>query len=46
MSLFVYGALSGPSTQALHNLQTKVAGLPQLKQSRHRFNAFLFGLLK
>ncbi|XP_067305102.1 uncharacterized protein rusc1 isoform X3 [Pseudorasbora parva] len=35
----------GPSTQALHNLQTKVAGLPQLKQSRHRFNAFLFGLL-
>uniref|UniRef100_A0A8C1GW36 RUN and SH3 domain-containing protein 1 n=1 Tax=Cyprinus carpio TaxID=7962 RepID=A0A8C1GW36_CYPCA len=35
----------GPSTQALHNLQTKVAGLPQLKQSRHKFNAFLFGLL-
>nr|XP_055065724.1 uncharacterized protein rusc1 isoform X1 [Misgurnus anguillicaudatus] len=35
----------GPSTQALHNLQAKVAGLPQLKQSRHRFNAFLFGLL-
>ncbi|XP_051577256.1 uncharacterized protein rusc1 isoform X2 [Myxocyprinus asiaticus] len=35
----------GPSTQALHSLQTKVAGLSQLKQSRHRFNAFLFGLL-
>ncbi|XP_059363554.1 uncharacterized protein LOC132102872 isoform X3 [Carassius carassius] len=35
----------GPSTQALHSLQTKVAGLPQLRQSRHRFNAFLFGLL-
>ncbi|XP_016347107.1 uncharacterized protein LOC107692542 isoform X3 [Sinocyclocheilus anshuiensis] len=35
----------GPDTQALHNLQTKVAGLPQLKQSRHKFNAFLFGLL-
>ncbi|XP_073703449.1 uncharacterized protein rusc1 isoform X1 [Garra rufa] len=35
----------GPSTQALHSLQTKVAGLPQLKQSRHKFNAFLFGLL-
>ncbi|XP_052435389.1 uncharacterized protein rusc1 isoform X3 [Carassius gibelio] len=35
----------GPSSQALHNLQTKVAGLPQLKQSRHKFNAFLFGLL-
>ncbi|XP_065117315.1 uncharacterized protein rusc1 isoform X2 [Paramisgurnus dabryanus] len=35
----------GPSTQALHNLQAKVAGLPQLKQNRHRFNAFLFGLL-
>ncbi|XP_052474720.1 uncharacterized protein LOC128030791 isoform X1 [Carassius gibelio] len=35
----------GPSTQALHSLQTKVAGLPQLRQCRHRFNAFLFGLL-
>ncbi|XP_051575458.1 uncharacterized protein LOC127453264 [Myxocyprinus asiaticus] len=35
----------GPGTQALHSLQTKVAGLPQLKLSRHRFNAFLFGLL-
>ncbi|XP_016145245.1 uncharacterized protein [Sinocyclocheilus grahami] len=35
----------GPSTQALHSLQTKVAGLPQLRQSRHKFNAFLFGLL-
>ncbi|XP_062847806.1 AP-4 complex accessory subunit RUSC1 [Trichomycterus rosablanca] len=35
----------GPITQALYSLQTKVAALPQLKQSRHRFNAFLFGLL-
>ncbi|XP_052003320.1 uncharacterized protein LOC127658201 isoform X3 [Xyrauchen texanus] len=35
----------GPGTQALHSLQNKVAGLPQLKLSRHRFNAFLFGLL-
>ncbi|XP_060777689.1 AP-4 complex accessory subunit RUSC1 isoform X2 [Neoarius graeffei] len=35
----------GPNTQALYSLQAKVAALPQLKQSRHRFNAFLFGLL-
>ncbi|XP_028836036.1 uncharacterized protein rusc1 isoform X2 [Denticeps clupeoides] len=36
---------TGPSTQALHALQCRVAELPQLKQSRHRFNAFLLGLL-
>ncbi|KAI1885915.1 hypothetical protein AGOR_G00208670 [Albula goreensis] len=35
----------GPSTQALHSLQCRVAELPQLRQSRHRFNAFLLGLL-
>ncbi|MCJ8728817.1 hypothetical protein PDJAM_G00008470 [Pangasius djambal] len=35
----------GPNTQALYSLQAKVAALPQLKQSRHRFNAFLLGLL-
>ncbi|TRY59489.1 hypothetical protein DNTS_017881 [Danionella cerebrum] len=35
----------GPSTQALHSLQSKVAGLSQLKQRRHKFNAFVFGLL-
>ncbi|KAJ8378607.1 hypothetical protein AAFF_G00238190 [Aldrovandia affinis] len=35
----------GPSTQALHSLQCQVSQLPQLKQSRHRFNAFLLGLL-
>ncbi|XP_035386820.1 uncharacterized protein rusc1 isoform X4 [Electrophorus electricus] len=35
----------GSSTQALYSLKAKVAALPQLKQSRHRFNAFLLGLL-
>lgn len=35
----------GPNTQALYSLQAKIAALPQLKQSRHRFNAFLLGLL-
>ncbi|KPP60144.1 farnesyl pyrophosphate synthase-like, partial [Scleropages formosus] len=35
----------GPGTQALYSLQCRVAELPQLKQSRHRFNAFLLGLL-
>ncbi|XP_036395039.1 RUN and SH3 domain-containing protein 1-like [Megalops cyprinoides] len=35
----------GPSTQALYNLQCRVAELPQLRQNRHRFNAFLLGLL-
>ncbi|KAM3615227.1 uncharacterized protein V6R79_025271 [Siganus canaliculatus] len=35
----------GPKTQALFNLQVRVGELPQLRQSKHRFNAFLFGLL-
>ncbi|XP_049336568.1 uncharacterized protein rusc1 isoform X3 [Astyanax mexicanus] len=35
----------GSNTQALYILQAKVAALPQLKHSRHRFNSFLLGLL-
>ncbi|KAJ8273494.1 hypothetical protein GJAV_G00102210 [Gymnothorax javanicus] len=35
----------GPSTQAMYRLQCEISQLPQLKQSRHRFNAFLLGLL-
>uniref|UniRef100_A0A8C2WFA5 RUN and SH3 domain containing 1 n=1 Tax=Cyclopterus lumpus TaxID=8103 RepID=A0A8C2WFA5_CYCLU len=35
----------GPKTQALFNLQVCVGELPQLRQSKHRFNAFLLGLL-
>ncbi|XP_054638889.1 uncharacterized protein rusc1 isoform X1 [Dunckerocampus dactyliophorus] len=35
----------GPKTQALFNLQVRVGELPQLKQNKHRFNAFLLGLL-
>uniref|UniRef100_A0A672YN02 RUN and SH3 domain containing 1 n=2 Tax=Sphaeramia orbicularis TaxID=375764 RepID=A0A672YN02_9TELE len=35
----------GLKTQALFNLQVRVGELPQLKQSKHRFNAFLLGLL-
>ncbi|KAM9852633.1 AP-4 complex accessory subunit RUSC1 [Aulostomus maculatus] len=35
----------GPKTQALFNLQLRVGELPQLRQSKHRFNAFLLGLL-
>ncbi|XP_059195321.1 uncharacterized protein rusc1 isoform X2 [Centropristis striata] len=35
----------GPKTQALFNLQVRVGQLPQLRQSKHRFNAFLLGLL-
>ncbi|XP_050932144.1 uncharacterized protein rusc1 isoform X6 [Lates calcarifer] len=35
----------GPKTQILYNLQVRVGGLPQLRQSKHRFNAFLLGLL-
>ncbi|XP_034554497.1 uncharacterized protein rusc1 isoform X2 [Notolabrus celidotus] len=35
----------GPRTQALFNLQDRVGELPQLRQSKHRFNAFLLGLL-
>nr|XP_040020703.1 iporin-like isoform X2 [Gasterosteus aculeatus aculeatus] len=35
----------GPKTQALFNLQVCVGELPQLRQNKHRFNAFLLGLL-
>nr|XP_020462874.1 RUN and SH3 domain-containing protein 1 isoform X2 [Monopterus albus] len=35
----------GPKTQLLFNLQVQVGELPQLRQSKHRFNAFLLGLL-
>ncbi|XP_068180693.1 uncharacterized protein rusc1 isoform X3 [Antennarius striatus] len=35
----------GLKTQALFNLQVRVGELPQLRQSKHRFNAFLLGLL-
>ncbi|XP_035862319.1 uncharacterized protein rusc1 isoform X6 [Sander lucioperca] len=35
----------GPKTQALFYLQVRVGELPQLRQSKHRFNAFLLGLL-
>ncbi|KAF1387968.1 hypothetical protein PFLUV_G00085410 [Perca fluviatilis] len=35
----------GPKTQALFHLQVRVGELPQLRQSKHRFNAFLLGLL-
>ncbi|KAK1895810.1 RUN and SH3 domain containing protein 1 [Dissostichus eleginoides] len=35
----------GPKTQALFNLQVRIGELPQLRQSKHRFNAFLLGLL-
>ncbi|XP_015236062.1 PREDICTED: RUN and SH3 domain-containing protein 1 isoform X1 [Cyprinodon variegatus] len=36
---------TGPKTQALFNLQIRVGELPQLRQSKQRFNAFLLGLL-
>ncbi|XP_041708180.2 iporin-like isoform X2 [Coregonus clupeaformis] len=35
----------GPSTQSLHSLQARIGELPQLRQNKHRFNAFLLGLL-
>ncbi|KAM7420874.1 hypothetical protein PAMA_015197 [Pampus argenteus] len=35
----------GSKTQALFNLQVRVGELAQLRQSKHRFNAFLLGLL-
>lgn len=38
-------ARPGSKTQALFNLQARVGELPQLKQSKHRFNAFILGLL-
>ncbi|XP_067093232.1 AP-4 complex accessory subunit RUSC1 [Osmerus mordax] len=36
---------SGPGTAALHSIQNRVGELTQLRQSKHRFNAFLLGLL-
>lgn len=44
-SLVQASARPGSKTQALFNLQTRVGELPQLKQSKHRFNAFILGLL-
>uniref|UniRef100_A0A1A7XU29 RUN and SH3 domain containing 1 n=2 Tax=Iconisemion striatum TaxID=60296 RepID=A0A1A7XU29_9TELE len=38
-------ARPGPKTQALFDLRVRVGELPQLRQSKHRFNAFLLGLL-
>ncbi|XP_055781084.1 uncharacterized protein LOC129857147 isoform X3 [Salvelinus fontinalis] len=35
----------GPSTQSLYNLQARIGEQPQLRQNKHRFNAFLLGLL-
>lgn len=35
----------GLKTQLLFDLQNRVGELPQLRQSKHRFNAFLLGLL-
>ncbi|CAB1457144.1 unnamed protein product [Pleuronectes platessa] len=35
----------GHKTQALFNLQVRVGELPQLRKSKHRFNAFVLGLL-
>ncbi|CAL9705697.1 unnamed protein product [Knipowitschia caucasica] len=35
----------GSKTQALFNLQARVGDLPQLRQSKHRFNAYVLGLL-
>ncbi|CAB1334547.1 unnamed protein product [Coregonus sp. 'balchen'] len=37
--------LQWPSTQSLHSLQARIGELPQLRQNKHRFNAFLLGLL-
>lgn len=46
VSLSTPSSHPGPKTQALFNLQVRVGELPQLRQSKHRFNAFLLGLLK
>ncbi|XP_058503378.1 AP-4 complex accessory subunit RUSC1-like isoform X4 [Solea solea] len=35
----------GPKTQALFNLHVRVGELGQLRRNKHRFNAFLLGLL-
>ncbi|XP_077454502.1 RUN and SH3 domain containing 1 isoform X2 [Stigmatopora argus] len=44
-SLVLASTRPGPKTQALFNLQLRVGELPQLRQSKHRFNAFVLGLL-
>ncbi|XP_061674773.1 uncharacterized protein rusc1 [Syngnathoides biaculeatus] len=44
-SLVLATTRPGPKTQALFNLQVRVGELPQLKRSKHRFNAFVLGLL-
>lgn len=42
----LFSLAQGPKTQALFNLQVRVGELPQLRESKHKFNAFVFGLLK
>lgn len=44
-SLVQASARPGTKTQTLFNLQTRVGELPQLRHSKHRFNAFILGLL-
>ncbi|XP_057690595.1 uncharacterized protein rusc1 isoform X2 [Corythoichthys intestinalis] len=44
-SLVLASTKPGPKTQALFNLQLRVGELHHLKQSKHRFNAFVLGLL-
>ncbi|XP_030605324.1 uncharacterized protein rusc1 [Archocentrus centrarchus] len=44
-SLVQASTRAGPKTHALFNLQVRVGELPHLRQSKHRFNAFLLGLL-
>ncbi|XP_051922117.1 uncharacterized protein rusc1 isoform X2 [Hippocampus zosterae] len=44
-SLVLASTRPGPKTQALFSLQVRVGELPQLKQSKQRFNAFVLGLL-
>ncbi|XP_049586729.1 uncharacterized protein rusc1 isoform X2 [Syngnathus scovelli] len=44
-SLVLASTRPGPKTKALFNLQVRVGELPQLKQSKQRFNAFVLGLL-
>uniref|UniRef100_A0A3Q4G939 RUN and SH3 domain containing 1 n=1 Tax=Neolamprologus brichardi TaxID=32507 RepID=A0A3Q4G939_NEOBR len=41
----VQASTRAPKTHALFSLQVRVGELPQLRQSKHRFNAFLLGLL-
>uniref|UniRef100_A0A3Q4AL25 RUN domain-containing protein n=1 Tax=Mola mola TaxID=94237 RepID=A0A3Q4AL25_MOLML len=41
----VQASTKPPKTQILFNLQVRIGELPELRQSKHRFNAFLLGLL-